>query len=239
MSQAAESNPPSDPTPAPPLAGLSPGALSAIAARVYTQGPLLLRLLQTYRPYICPFESVLKQIPPGSTVLDVGCGGGLLLALLASTGRTSRAVGFDSALPAIQIAQAAADRNGLHQCRFIHLDVAAPWPAEPPTFDAVTIIDVLHHVPTAAQRQVIATAAGRVGPGGRLVYKDMCRRPWWRAWANRLHDLLLARQWIAYCPIEDVERWASEAGLKLIHRADLNRWWYGHELRVFQREPRA
>lgn len=74
----------------------TPQELSGIAQRVFRGGPSLLRRLQHYRPFICPFEDLLSIVPPGSSVLDVGCGGGLWLALLRETGRLSRGVGFDS-----------------------------------------------------------------------------------------------------------------------------------------------
>jgi len=60
-------------------------------------------------------------------------------------------------------------------------------------------------------------------------------RPRWRALANQAHDLVMARQLIRYCPVEDIEAWAAEESLALVHRADATRLWYGHELRVFER----
>lgn len=217
----------------------TPQSLSALAKTAYTRGPLLLRRLQHYRPFISPFDRLLPHVPHGATILDVGCGGGLFLMLLAQNRHITLGVGFDSAAPAIQTARAAA--SGLGQLgsllRFEHLDATAPWPAEPALFDVVSIIDVIHHVPPPFQKSVILTAAARVRPGGILLYKDMCRRPRWRAAMNRLHDLVMARQWIHYAPIAAVEAWSHEAGLTLIHSEDTNRWWYGHELRIFSKAP--
>ena len=65
-----------------------------------------------------------------------------------------------------------------------------------------------------------------------LVYKDMCRSPWWRAQANRLQDLLIAREWINYVPVQTVEQWAAEDGMKVRVREEMNRFWCGHERRV-------
>jgi 2-polyprenyl-3-methyl-5-hydroxy-6-metoxy-1,4-benzoquinol methylase len=217
----------------------TPAELSATARRAYARAPLLLRLLQRYRPFICPFEHLLALVPPNSRLLDVGCGGGLLLTLLAASGRVESAVGFDSSAPAISTARAAAEALGPagNRLTFHHHDARAPWPADPPLFDAVTIIDVMHHVPPHAHAGLISTAAARLKNGGRLIYKDMARRPLWRALANRAHDLLMARQWINYAPIEHVEAWARDAGLTCSHRATHNRFWYGHELRVFEKPP--
>ena len=99
----------------------------------------------------------------------------------------------------------------------------------------VCLVDVMHHVPPSAWKSVLRLAFEKIQPGGVLVYKDMCRAPAWRAWANRAHDLLLARQWIRYVPVAQVEVWCKELGLLLEHRADTARWCYGHELRVFRK----
>lgn len=212
----------------------SPAHLTATLRRLYTRGPLTLRLLQHYRPYICPFELLIPHVPRGARILDVGCGGGLWLHLLADMGLISAGIGFDSAAAAIEIARGVAVPPAtVAKLDFRHLPVEAAWPDGP--FDAVSIIDVMHHVPPAAQASMIASAAQRLAPGGILIYKDMVRRPRWRAAMNRLHDLVMARQWIHYAPIGSVERWAADAGLTLVHRAEANRSWYGHELRVFSR----
>lgn len=230
-------NPPKESVQSSGGSALTPGALSAAAASLYADGPVLMRLLQKYRPFICPFELLLPNVPERACVLDVGCGGGLLLALLAATGRLARGVGFDSSVPAIKAARAMADRARERfpgvELDFERIDVGSPWPEGP--FDAVCIVDVMHHVPPGAWKSVLRLAVERVMPGGVLVYKDMCRAPVWRAWANRAHDLVLARQWIRYVPVAQVEVWCKELGLLLEHRSDAARWWYGHELRVFRK----
>jgi hypothetical protein len=60
----------------------------------------------------------------------------------------------------------------------------------------------------------------------------MCLRPWWKSQANRLHDLVVAREFITYAPVQAVEQWANEAGMHVILREDISRFWYGHELRM-------
>jgi cyclopropane fatty-acyl-phospholipid synthase-like methyltransferase len=115
---------------------------------------------------------------------------------------------------------------------FHRLDVDAAWPAE--QFDVVFLIDVMHHVPPEAQRSFLDRVISKVKSTGVLVYKDMCRRPWWRAQANRLHDLVIARESINYAPVATVENWAAAQGMRVIAREDLNRLWYGHELRAMR-----
>lgn len=216
---------------------MSAAQLSSTAAILFVDGSIVLRLLQRFRPYICPFEAILPIIPEGSDVLDVGCGGGLFLGLLAANGRIRSGFGFDSSVKAIAIAKRMSrffqQGEGRLKLEFQQRDASDGMPDR--YFDVVSIIDVMHHVPPLFQRSVLEMAASRLRPSGLLIYKDMVRKPLWRAWANRLHDLVLARQWIHYAPIEHVEQWARDLDLQIIDARSFNRFCYGHELRVFRR----
>ena len=215
---------------------LTPSALSTMAVAIYQEGPRLFRALQQYRPYICPFEELIPEVPARASVLDIGCGGGLFLGLVHAAGLQPQGIGFDVSAPAIRLAQKmAAGLAG--QLRghldFQRIDPDATWPDG--TFDVVAMIDVLHHVPPSAQELVVRRACQKVKPGGLFLYKDMVKRPAWRALANRIHDLVLARQWIHYAPIGEVENWSINEGMTIERSALINRLWYGHELRVFRR----
>jgi 2-polyprenyl-3-methyl-5-hydroxy-6-metoxy-1,4-benzoquinol methylase len=217
-----------------------PGDLAGVgtlARGLYQQGPAALRFLQHHRHRIAPVARLLELVPAGSRVLDVGCGGGLLLNLLAATGRLSAGHGFDSAAPAVAVAQAAARRLAGRGAGCVPSFECRPVEAGFPSgeWDVVFMVDVMHHVPPPAQEAAFLEAASRVQPGGLLVYKDMCDAPAWRAGMNRLHDLVVARQWIHYAPIESVDRWASEAGLVAERAEWIPILWYGHELRAYRR----
>lgn len=212
----------------------SRAALSRIARGLFRQGNWALRFIQGYRPFLCPFEVLIEVVPAEARVLDVGCGGGLFLALLAATGRISEGVGFDASQTAIEVAQGLETKfpNG-PRIRFEHRGAGETWPAD--TFDVVSIVDLMHHVPPAEQEDMLAKAAHHVAPGGLLLYKDVSEGPLWRAWASRLHDLVIARQWINIVPFATVARWAEAAGLKTERHARIDVLWYGHELGVFRR----
>ena len=217
------------------MTNLTAGQLSCMAKELYPSGPRLFRALQRYRPYICPFEELIREVPRGSTVLDIGCGGGLFLGLIDAVGLKPLGTGFDVSAPAIRLARGMAARVDRSEgtLQFQRLDPDEQWPAG--EFDVVAMIDVIHHVPPSAQQDVIRRACRRVKPGGAFLYKDMVEQPRWRAIANRMHDLVLARQWIHYAAVADIEAWAADEGMKLERSAAFNRLWYGHELRVFRR----
>jgi 2-polyprenyl-3-methyl-5-hydroxy-6-metoxy-1,4-benzoquinol methylase len=211
--------------------------LSHLARQLYVEGPYLMRKMMHYRIRICPFERLIFHVSPNSTVLDIGCGAGLFLGLLAGTTPGIEGVGFDTSRPAIETAMAMRDQvkrlNLPARLSFLRLDVAEPWPEG--LFDVVSLVDVMHHVPPAHQKSVIETAAQKVKPGGILLYKDMADRPAFHAAMNRLHDLLLARQWIHYLPITKLDEWAAQIGLFKIHAENQTLFWYAHELRVYRK----
>src|SRR5579883_33454 len=194
------------------------------------------RWFQALRPRICPFDELIPRVPPGATVLDVGCGAGVFLGLLAAVGRIDAGLGFDAsggAIDAARVMAAALPPGQGKRLHFEHRDASAPWPEG--TFGVVSLIDVLHHIPPRVQAQVIVAAAARVAPGGRLIYKDMAIRPRWSAWANRLHDLVMAREWIHYRPVSEVRQWGIAGGLELESEGRKRLYWYTHEWLIFKR----
>lgn len=216
----------------------SASAISGVASELYSEAPLTVRLLQRGRPYICPLEEVVSLVPAGAVMFDIGCGVGLLLGYLASQGLISEGVGVDSSKAAVEAARSMQNRlsrlNTGVRLRFECASRIEEWP--PGQADAVSLIDVMHHVPRAMREGLFEQAASRVKAGGVLIYKDTAPRPRWRAWANYLHDLVLARQWIHLEPVLRVESWANRAGLHLLAANHCTRWWYAHELRVFKRQ---
>ncbi len=194
------------------------------------------KIIQKLRPLICPFEPLLTQMRPGSRVLDVGCGTGSLLLQATQNGLVREGVGIDVSEAALaqarlawgQLKPADGSVNLVFEKRMSAAELDGAW-------ETVMMIDVIHHVPPAQQQNFVKAAMQRVEVGGRFIYKDMCRRPFWKAGMNRLHDLVMARQWIHYVPSEHVLDWAQEEGLTCVHRANYSRVWYGHELMVFKR----
>jgi 2-polyprenyl-3-methyl-5-hydroxy-6-metoxy-1,4-benzoquinol methylase len=214
----------------------SGSAISAILAHLFPDGPILQRHIQRLRPYICPYEELIPFVHDGETVLDVGCGAGLLLGLLGITRPGIEGVGFDTSERAIALATRVSMRVSEYEptsrVRFECLDKSSPWPEG--VFDVVSVVDVLHHIPPSVQSRFLGSLLAKVKPGGILLYKDMVRKPLWRAAANALHDLVMAGERIHYFPIERVEEAAARAGFRLEASRDINRLWYGHELRVFR-----
>lgn len=205
-----------------------------LARSIYADAQGVVRHKQTLRPHICPFHVLVSEIPAEASILDVGCGAGLFIFLLVRLGRVRSAVGFDADRAAILTAQEMAARlPNSELIQFERRNANDAWP--PGRFDVVCLIDVMHHVLPDHQAAVFAAAIEHVADGGILLYKDMASRPLWRAWANRLHDLLLANQWINYIEREKVIRWARKSGLSLERTGEINMLWYRHEWCIFRK----
>ena len=210
------------------------------AARTYARSfGGLERILVTYRPAICPFEWILEAVPARSSVLDIGCGSGFLLYALATLRGIRAGTGIEMddrrAVRNGSLLRNRLEQHGLTSGDFVIAGAAVfgDWPPGP--YDVVIMVDVLHHVSPSAQEEFVAAALRRVAENGIFVYKDMCERPAWRAAGNRLHDLVLARQWIHYVSLDRVRRLLLASGFEEVATNQQGILWYGHELLVARR----
>ena len=106
----------------------------------------------------------------GSTLLDVACGaGGPALRIAAKTGASF--TGIDVHEQAIAKGNALAEQRGLSQAaKFRVLDAAQPLPFPDSTFDAITCIDAINHLPD--RPRVISEWVRLLKPKGRLLFTD-------------------------------------------------------------------
>jgi 2-polyprenyl-6-hydroxyphenyl methylase/3-demethylubiquinone-9 3-methyltransferase len=103
-------------------------------------------------------------------VLDVGCGGGLLCE--GMTARGAQVVGIDLAPANIEAATRHAAESGLtidYRCLDLEL-LAAKSPA---SFDVVTCLEMLEHVPDPSR--VVAACAKALRPGGSAFFSTINR----------------------------------------------------------------
>jgi 2-polyprenyl-3-methyl-5-hydroxy-6-metoxy-1,4-benzoquinol methylase len=225
------------PSPAKVPALPSVAEVAGIAKSLFPGGSVLRRKMQQLRPYACPMNVLLSLVPESGSVLDVGCGCGLFLGLALRWGHRITAIGLDiseSAIhSAIRMRQTGLNEEQRSRLTFRHVRTIDDWPSA--TYDMVSIIDVIHHVPVDQQAAVLQALAARVKPGGILLYKDMARRPRWRAFLNWAHDLFVSSEWIHYYPVSAVEAIAERAGFVELRAETINCLWYSHELRLYQR----
>jgi SAM-dependent methyltransferase len=110
---------------------------------------------------------VTQRVPAGGKVLDIGAGFGAFVIAARRSGLD--AVGVEVALFEVEYARhrVAADLPGTDPEAVFHLADGRELPFAASTFDAVTLWNVLEHVPDA--RHLLAQAARVLKPGG-LAY---------------------------------------------------------------------
>jgi len=118
-------------------------------------------------------EKLLQRIPPGSSVIDLGCGNGNAAVWLAAHNPPRRYLGLDGSDRLLELA---GSRSYPFPAEFRAADVIDEHWASPLTessFDFALAFAVLHHIPGAARRLAFLRACRRLlAPGGILFLSN-------------------------------------------------------------------
>jgi 2-polyprenyl-6-hydroxyphenyl methylase/3-demethylubiquinone-9 3-methyltransferase len=117
----------------------------------------------------------IKGIAPiaGQRVLDVGCGGGILAEAMARGG--ALVTGIDLAGKALRVAQLHALEAQTPNVEYREVSVEALALHQAQSFDVVTCMEMLEHVPDPAS--VVRACAELVKPGGWVFFSTLNRNP--------------------------------------------------------------
>ncbi len=148
--------------------------------------PLGARLHLAVRRWSAPWPRVVDGLEGERTLLDVGCGPGLLAFLLESRGAAGSYVGIDPDERKVSRARAWLGRLPRRTFRACELSEIRKE-----TFDAVSVVDVLYLVPRAEREAFVAAVAARLDPGGRVVVLTSGGGPRWKRLLDRLQERLV------------------------------------------------
>lgn len=107
----------------------------------------------------------------GLRVLDVGCGGGILADAMARKG--AEVLGIDLASKALKVAQLHALEAQTAGVEYREISAEALAAEQPGTFDVVTCMEMLEHVPDPSL--VVKACAILVKPGGHVFFSTINR----------------------------------------------------------------
>jgi 2-polyprenyl-6-hydroxyphenyl methylase/3-demethylubiquinone-9 3-methyltransferase len=130
-----------------------------------------MRTLHVINPLRTQFilEPLTEEHP---AVLDVGCGGGILSEALAKAG--AQVTGIDLSEPSLQAARQHAQAQGLEiDYRFESVEEIAS--SRPGSFDVVTCMEMIEHVPDPAS--IVTACAKALKPGGHAFFSTINRTP--------------------------------------------------------------
>jgi 2-polyprenyl-6-hydroxyphenyl methylase/3-demethylubiquinone-9 3-methyltransferase len=108
----------------------------------------------------------------GKRVVDVGCGGGILAEAMNQRGAS--VTGIDMGEMPLEVARLHLLESGL-DVDYRQMTVEALAVAEPGTFDVVTCMEMLEHVPDPAS--VVRACHDLVRPGGHVFFATINRNP--------------------------------------------------------------
>ena len=151
----------------------------------------------------------------GKRVLDVGCGGGILAEAMALRG--ADVLGIDLSTKPLRVAQLHAMELGVERLQYREVaaeDLAAETPA---SFDLVTCMEMLEHVPEPAS--VVRACATLVKPGGWVFFSTLNRnaKAFMLAIVAAEHVLKLlpkgTHEYARFIRPSELSRWCREAAL--------------------------
>jgi 2-polyprenyl-6-hydroxyphenyl methylase / 3-demethylubiquinone-9 3-methyltransferase len=153
----------------------------------------------------------------GRTALDVGCGGGILSDSMARQG--ALVTGIDLSSKALKVAQLHALEVQTAGVQYREISAEAMAEQQPASFDVVTCMEMLEHVPDPAS--VVRACATLVKPGGWVFFSTLNRNPKSFLFAIVGAEYLLnllprgTHEYAKMIRPSELARYAREAGLDL------------------------
>ena len=163
-------------------------------------------------------EKFMACLPEGGTVLDVGCGGGILTESLAT--KASTVTGIDLAENALTVAKEHSNISNLNNINYVQTTVEDHCEENKSKYDVLTCMEMLEHVPNPDQ--IVMACSSGVKQGGHLYFSTINRNP-----KSFLMAIIGAEYILKLLPKgtheydqlikpSEMDRWARNANLQLV-----------------------
>lgn len=151
----------------------------------------------------------------GKSAVDVGCGGGILTEAMARRG--ADVLGIDLSPKPLRVAQLHAMESGLDHLRYREISAESLAAESAASFDVVTCMEMLEHVPDPAS--VVQACARLAKPGGWVFFSTLNRnaKAWLFAVVGAEHLLKLlpkgTHEYQRFIRPSELTRWCRQSGL--------------------------
>jgi len=109
----------------------------------------------------------------GKRILDVGCGGGILAESMARRG--ANVLGVDMGAAPLAVGRLHAEQHNISNIEYRQVVVEQLAAEQPASFDVVTCMEMLEHVPDPAS--IVRACMTLVKPGGQVFFSTINRNP--------------------------------------------------------------
>jgi 2-polyprenyl-6-hydroxyphenyl methylase/3-demethylubiquinone-9 3-methyltransferase len=153
----------------------------------------------------------------GKPVIDVGCGGGILAEAMAAKG--AKVTGIDLSDKALKVAKLHLLESG-REVEYRAIAAEAIAVERPESYDVVTCMEMLEHVPDPAS--VVAACARLCKPGGWLFFSTLNRNPKSYLFAIVGAEYVLnllpkgTHEWAKFLKPAELTRFTRQAGLDMV-----------------------
>ena len=154
----------------------------------------------------------------GKTIIDVGCGGGILSESMAARG--AQVTGIDMGNAPLKVARLHSLESGI-PVDYQNISAEVMASTHPESFDIVTCLEMLEHVPRPSQ--IVAACAQMVKPGGHVFFSTINKTPkaWLFAIAGAEYILKMlpkgTHDWKKFIAPHTLAKACQMSGLKIQH----------------------
>jgi 2-polyprenyl-3-methyl-5-hydroxy-6-metoxy-1,4-benzoquinol methylase len=176
----------------------------------FAGGSVVDRVFLLARLSIIPLDAMDTELRGmRGRALSVGCGHGVVERYLAEINPHVQIVGAELDEERVRLAARSQDRYPMLVVEHADARDLAGYG----NFDTVLAVDVLHHVAFDEQASVAKAMAGAIRDGGMCLVKEMDVRPRWKYHWNRVHDRIVAKEWVNCRPPAEMAALFEAAGL--------------------------
>jgi cyclopropane fatty-acyl-phospholipid synthase-like methyltransferase len=163
-------------------------SLTETTLKLFSALPPAERFHVRARALSAPLEAVAWRVPRGAIVAEVGCGHGLLSAMIATEDRSRTVYAVDPDPRKVKWAAEAA--GGLPNVHFEVATVENLVAQRPGGFDAAVVSDVLYLLPRERWPEFLLSLRALLHLGGRFLLKEAEGNHSWK------HYKCLAQEWV-------------------------------------------
>jgi cyclopropane fatty-acyl-phospholipid synthase-like methyltransferase len=176
------------------------------------------------RKRILKIDKLMEYIPKRGHLIDLGCSYGTYAFMIHERYPDLKITGVD--LNKVRIQKARVRAKEVKNIEFIAGDITKIRLKR--KYDAITCVDVFHHVPKKYHKGIIESIHRNLKEGGVLILKDMDTKPYYKYLWNLIHDKLMTEfDDVYYTPREEFNEMLKRSGFRT-SQIDLSNFLYAH-----------